>query len=435
MSPSLGEANTFAPFSLSTTSAPLFPAPALTASSSSSSLSTSGRVVSPRASHPLLLHPLHQTQYSTFITSSSSSVLTAHEPLSPVSGDPPVSVAMTGSTTVGSGHFSEPSNSLSSNLFDDPQSAEYGGVVPEVAVDDDEDVKPALPVAYRQTEGDEGEGEEGKQDRPRALAVGIDEAGRADAVDNGKRPPFSWAKFWRFTGRPPPLPPHLPQCRLCSHRLLLTSFLLLCVWSVGPGWLMSIAYLDPGNLESDLQAGAYTGYQLLWVLLLATVLGLFMQTLALRLGVVTGRHLAQMCRQEYPTRVRWMVWVVVECAVIGSDIQEILGSALAFQILFGLPLWAGVLITAADTFTFLFLHVSATTRSARGWDEGVNAACPHHCSLTPLSVLWLLCRPLASGSWRRSSLPSSPSWPSASSLVSRCSAPLSPASAVLTAVG
>ena len=111
-----------------------------------------------------------------------------------------------------------------------------------------------------------------------------------------------------------------------------------------------------GNLESDLQAGAYTGYQLLWVLLLATLLGLFMQILALRLGVVTGRHLAQMCRQEYPRWLRLMVWAMIECAIIGSDIQEVLGSALAFQILFGLPLWAGVLVTAADTMTFLFLH-------------------------------------------------------------------------------
>ena len=111
-----------------------------------------------------------------------------------------------------------------------------------------------------------------------------------------------------------------------------------------------------GNLESDLQAGAYCGYQLLWVLLVATVLGLFMQVLALRLGVVTGRHLAQMCRQEYPRRLRLMVWLMIECAIIGSDIQEVLGSALAFQILFGLPLWAGVLVTAADTMTFLFLH-------------------------------------------------------------------------------
>ena len=124
----------------------------------------------------------------------------------------------------------------------------------------------------------------------------------------------------------------------------------------GPGWLMSIAYLDPGNLESDLQAGAFTGYQLLWVLCASTLLGLFMQWLSLRLGVTTGQHLAQLCRAEYPPLLRYTLFAMIELAIIGSDIQEVLGSAIALNILFGLPLWAGVLITAADTFTFLFLH-------------------------------------------------------------------------------
>ena len=90
---------------------------------------------------------------------------------------------------------------------------------------------------------------------------------------------------------------------------------------------MSIAYLDPGNLESDLQSGALAGYQLLWVLLLATVLGYFLQVLSVRLGVVTGKHLAQMCRQQYDRRIRLMVWIMIELAVIGSDIQEVLGSS------------------------------------------------------------------------------------------------------------
>ena len=135
------------------------------------------------------------------------------------------------------------------------------------------------------------------------------------------------------------------------------SFTFKRLWQfTGPGWLMSIAYLDPGNLESDLQAGAFTGYQLLWVLCASTLLGLFMQWLALRLGVTTGKHLAQLCRQEYPPWVRYPLFSMIELAIIGSDIQEVIGSAIAMHILFRLPLWAGVLITAADTFTFLFLH-------------------------------------------------------------------------------
>ena len=124
----------------------------------------------------------------------------------------------------------------------------------------------------------------------------------------------------------------------------------------GPGWLMSLAYLDPGNLEADLQAGAYTGYQLLWVLLLAHVIGFVMQVLAARLGAVSGKHLAEVCREKYPRGVSIVLWVMTELAIIGSDVQEVVGTAIALQVLLGIPMWAGVLITAADTFTFLAVH-------------------------------------------------------------------------------
>lgn len=129
------------------------------------------------------------------------------------------------------------------------------------------------------------------------------------------------------------------------------------LWAyTGPGFLMSIAYLDPGNLESDLQAGATTGYELLWVLLWSTILGLLLQILAARLGVVTGKHLAQVCRENYTSGVSNMLWVMAEIAIIAGDIQQVIGSAIAFRLLFGLPLWAGVLITGADTFLFLALQ-------------------------------------------------------------------------------
>ena len=84
---------------------------------------------------------------------------------------------------------------------------------------------------------------------------------------------------------------------------------------------MSLAYVDPGNLEADLQMGAYTGTALLWVLLAATVAGLALQLLAARLGVVTGRDLAATCRQEYPRRTSFGLWLMTEAAIIGSDIQ------------------------------------------------------------------------------------------------------------------
>uniref|UniRef100_F7DJ57 Natural resistance-associated macrophage protein 1 n=1 Tax=Xenopus tropicalis TaxID=8364 RepID=F7DJ57_XENTR len=144
------------------------------------------------------------------------------------------------------------------------------------------------------------------------------------AVPNTGSPGFSFRKLWAFTG---------------------------------PGFLMSIAYLDPGNIESDLQCGAIAGFKLLWVLLGATVLGLLCQRLAVRLGVVTGMDLAQICRYYYPKAPRWILWILVEIAIIGSDMQEVIGTAIAFSLLSSgrIPLWGGVLITIIDTLFFLFL--------------------------------------------------------------------------------
>uniref|UniRef100_A0A8C8SG16 Solute carrier family 11 member 2 n=1 Tax=Pelusios castaneus TaxID=367368 RepID=A0A8C8SG16_9SAUR len=130
------------------------------------------------------------------------------------------------------------------------------------------------------------------------------------------------------------------------------------LWAfTGPGFLMSIAYLDPGNIESDLQSGAVAGFKLLWVLLLATVIGLLLQRLAARLGVVTGLHLAEVCNRQYQKVPRIMLWLMIELAIIGSDMQEVIGSAIAINLLSAgkVPLWGGVLITIADTFMFLFL--------------------------------------------------------------------------------
>ncbi|XP_023180614.1 natural resistance-associated macrophage protein 2-like isoform X2 [Xiphophorus maculatus] len=130
------------------------------------------------------------------------------------------------------------------------------------------------------------------------------------------------------------------------------------LWAfTGPGFLMSIAYLDPGNIESDLQSGAKAGFKLLWVLLVSTIIGLLLQRLAARLGVVTGMHLAEVCNRQYPTVPRIILWLMIELAIIGSDMQEVIGCAIAFNLLSvgRIPLWAGVLITITDTFVFLFL--------------------------------------------------------------------------------
>ena len=112
--------------------------------------------------------------------------------------------------------------------------------------------------------------------------------------------------------------------------------------------LLSIAYL---------QSGATAEYKLLWVLMWATFLGLMMQRLAARLGVVTGQHLAEVCFRQYRKAPRILLWLMIEIAIIGSDMQEVIGTALAIYLLSNkaIPLWGGVLITIADTFTFLGL--------------------------------------------------------------------------------
>nr|BCL66018.1 divalent metal transporter [Acanthaster planci] len=136
------------------------------------------------------------------------------------------------------------------------------------------------------------------------------------------------------------------------------SFSFRKLWAfTGPGFLMSIAYLDPGNIESDLQSGFHANFQLLWILMLATLMGLLLQRLSARLGVVTGMHLAEVCYREYPKVPRIVLWLMVEIAIIGSDMQEVIGTAIAFHLLSNgkIPLYGGVLITITDTFVFLFL--------------------------------------------------------------------------------
>jgi natural resistance-associated macrophage protein len=96
-----------------------------------------------------------------------------------------------------------------------------------------------------------------------------------------------------------------------------------------------IAFLDPGNLEGDLQAGTAAGYQLLWLLLWVTVMGALVQLLSARLGVATGKHLADLCREEYPPWATRVLWAMTELVLVGADIQEVIGSAIAIKILSG----------------------------------------------------------------------------------------------------
>lgn len=152
---------------------------------------------------------------------------------------------------------------------------------------------------------------------------------------------------------------HIPDDELSStaSRIQRAALGFRKFWAfTGPGWLMSIAYLDPGNIESDLQSGVVAGYGLGWVLFWSTVMGCVLQVLAARLGVVSGMHLAEVCREQYAKKTRIALWLCTEVAVLSADVQEVVGSAIALRILFNIPLWVGVVLTGLDTFGVLFIE-------------------------------------------------------------------------------
>ena len=124
----------------------------------------------------------------------------------------------------------------------------------------------------------------------------------------------------------------------------------------GPGYLVSVGYMDPGNWATDLAGGAQFGYALLSVILLSNLMAIVLQSLCVRLGVATGRDLAQSCRDYFSPRVSFGLWVLCEIAIAACDLAELLGSAIALQLLFGIPLAIGVCITALDVFVVLFFQ-------------------------------------------------------------------------------
>ncbi|CAH9083025.1 unnamed protein product [Cuscuta europaea] len=125
---------------------------------------------------------------------------------------------------------------------------------------------------------------------------------------------------------------------------------------LGPGFLVCIAYIDPGNFQTDLQAGAQYKYGLLWIILLASFAALLIQSLAANLGVVTGKHLAEHCRKEYNKVPNFLLWILAEVAIVACDIPEVIGTAFALNMLFKIPLWCGVLITGFSTLVLLLLQ-------------------------------------------------------------------------------
>jgi manganese transport protein len=125
---------------------------------------------------------------------------------------------------------------------------------------------------------------------------------------------------------------------------------------VGPGFLIAVGYMDPGNWATDLAAGSRYGYALLFVVMVSNLMAILLQSLALKLGIATERDLAQMCRENYSRPVSLFLWIGAEVAIAACDLAEVIGSAIALQLLFGIPLIVGIIITSIDVLLILLLQ-------------------------------------------------------------------------------
>ena len=124
----------------------------------------------------------------------------------------------------------------------------------------------------------------------------------------------------------------------------------------GPAYLVSVGYMDPGNWATDIAAGSRYGYALIWVLVVSNAMAILLQSLSARLGLVAGKDLAQASRQWYPPAINFVLWILCEIAIAACDLAEVVGAAIGLNLLFGIPLLWGVVITALDTILLLFLH-------------------------------------------------------------------------------
>ncbi|KQZ14191.1 manganese transporter [Mesorhizobium sp. Root554] len=160
---------------------------------------------------------------------------------------------------------------------------------------------------------------------------------------------------WRFFRRTGDALPSLPEVN-ASVPVPSTGMWFRRLFAfMGPGYMVSVGYMDPGNWATDLAGGAQFGYTLLFVIMLSNLMAILLQALAARLGIATSRDLAQACRAYYPRPVAYALWVACELAIIACDLAEVIGTAIALNLLFGIPLIGGALITALDAFLVLLL--------------------------------------------------------------------------------
>jgi manganese transport protein len=150
--------------------------------------------------------------------------------------------------------------------------------------------------------------------------------------------------------------PSLPEVHRTIHIAPGASWFRKMLAFAGPGYLVAVGYMDPGNWATDIGGGSKFGYTLLSVVLISNLMAMFLQALSAKLGIATGRDLAQACRDHYSRRTAISLWVICEIAIAACDLAEVLGSAVALKLLFGLPLLAGVLITAFDVLIVLALQ-------------------------------------------------------------------------------
>src|SRR3954462_9943232 len=152
------------------------------------------------------------------------------------------------------------------------------------------------------------------------------------------------------------LRPNLPDVRTRIPIPESLQFLRKLFAFAGPGFLVAVGYMDPGNWATDLAAGSKYNYTLLSVVMISNLMAILLQSLCIKLGVVTGRDLAQACRDSYSRPVSLFLWVICEIAIAACDLAEVIGSAIALNLLFGIPLIWGVCLTALDVFAILFLQ-------------------------------------------------------------------------------
>lgn len=150
--------------------------------------------------------------------------------------------------------------------------------------------------------------------------------------------------------------PSLPESHRSIPVLAGASFFRKMLAFAGPGYLVAVGYMDPGNWATDLGGGSRFGYTLLSAVLISSLMAIFLQALSAKLGIATGRDLAQACREHYSERASMVLWVLCEVAIAACDLAEVLGSAIALKLLFGLPLLAGVLLTGLDVLLVLALQ-------------------------------------------------------------------------------